>query len=106
MAHILIKPIISEKAEGLSGKYNKYSFKVAKDANKIEIKNAVEKMYNVTVEDVNTMIIPGKTKTRYSRSKAMRGMKPAYKKAVVTLKAGDELDFYSQIDAEEDQQQN
>ncbi|MCO6477911.1 MAG: 50S ribosomal protein L23 [Phaeodactylibacter sp.] len=94
---ILIKPLITEKAEMLSEKGNKYSFVVSKDANKIEIRKAVEDMYQVTVESVNTMILPAKEKNRSTRSGIIRGRKPAYKKAVVTLTEGEEIDFFGNI---------
>ncbi|MCO6487290.1 MAG: 50S ribosomal protein L23 [Phaeodactylibacter sp.] len=94
---ILIKPLITEKAEMLSEKSGKYSFVVSKDANKIEIRKAVENMYQVTVESVNTMILPGKEKNRTTRSGIIHGRKPAYKKAVVTLSEGEEIDFFGDI---------
>jgi large subunit ribosomal protein L23 len=99
MAHktILIKPLVTEKSEKLSEKLNKYSFMVHKKANKIEIKKAVESMFNVSVESVNTMIVPAKTKSRNTKSGVIRGRKPAYKKAYVTLSAGEEIDFYAGI---------
>ncbi|MCG8329300.1 MAG: 50S ribosomal protein L23 [Chitinophagales bacterium] len=94
---ILIKPLITEKAEMLSEEKGKYSFIVAKDANKIEIKKAVEAMFQVTVDSVNTMIMPAKTKNRSTRSGILEGYKPAYKKAVVTLTEGEEIDFFGDI---------
>ncbi len=94
---IIIKPIVTEKATGLSEKFNRYSFKVSKNANKIEIKKAVEAAYNVTVQDVNTMNVAGKNKTRYTKSGIIKGATSAYKKAVVTLKEGDTIDFYSNL---------
>lgn len=94
---ILIKPLITEKAEMLSEEKGKYSFVVAKDANKIEIKKAVEAMFQVTVDSVNTMIMPAKTKNRSTRSGILEGRKPAYKKAVVTLTEGEEIDFFGDI---------
>ena len=94
---ILIKPIISEKAELLSEDLGKYSFVVDKSANKIEIRNAVEEMYSVTVEDVNTMIMPAKLKSRFTRSGVLKGRKSAYKKAVVTLAEGEEIDLYGEV---------
>jgi large subunit ribosomal protein L23 len=99
MAHktVLIKPLITEKSEKLSAKLNKYCFMVHKKANKIEIKNAVEAMFSVAVESVNTLIVPAKTKSRNTKSGILRGRKPAYKKAYVTLAAGEEIDFYSGI---------
>lgn len=99
MAHktVLIKPLITEKSEKLSEKLNKYCFMVHKKANKIEIKNAVEAMFNVSVESVNTLIVPAKTKSRNTKSGILRGRKPSYKKAYVTLAEGEELDFYAGI---------
>ena len=94
---ILIKPIITEKAESLSESLNQYSFVVNKKANKIEIRNAVEEMYSVTVERVNTIIMPAKTKNRNTRSGIIKGQTSAYKKAIVTLADGEEIDFFGDI---------
>lgn len=94
---ILIKPLITEKAEMLSDKRNKYSFVVKKDVNKIEVKKAVEAMYQVTVEAVNTLVMPGKEKNRSTRAGLIRGRKPSFKKAIVTLAAGEEIDFFGDI---------
>lgn len=94
---ILIKPLITEKAEKLSEKLNQFSFLVAKDANKIEIRKAVEAMYGVNVESVNTGILPGKFKSRTTKSGVLRGRVPAYKKAIITLASGEEIDFFGDI---------
>lgn len=94
---ILVKPIISEKAERLSEDLNQYSFVVEKTANKIEIKKAVEDMYNVSVSAVNTLIMPAKNKSRYTRTGVQKGRQSSFKKAVVTLAAGEEIDFFSEI---------
>ena len=94
---ILIKPIITEKAEQLSESLNQYSFVVNKKANKIEIKKAVEEMYSVSVERVNTIIMPGKAKNRSTRSGILRGQVSPFKKAVVTLSDGEEIDFFGDI---------
>lgn len=94
---ILIKPIITEKAEVLSEKQNQYSFQVNKEANKIEIRKAVEKMYNVNVVAVNTIITPGKVKVRGTRSGYQKGRISPVKKAVVTVEEGETIDFYSGI---------
>ncbi len=94
---ILVKPIITEKSEKLSEAYNQYSFIVNKKANKIEIKDAVEKMYNVSVASVNTMIMPAKAKNRNTRAGLIRGRVSAYKKALVTLAQGEEIDFFGDI---------
>ena len=94
---ILIKPLITEKAETLSTKGGQYSFVVNKGANKIEIKKEVERMYQVTVESVNTLVMPGKQKNRSTRSGMLRGRKPSFKKAIVTLSTGEEIDFFGDI---------
>lgn len=94
---ILIKPVISEKAEGLSENKNQYTFVVDKRANKIEIKKAVEEMYNVTVDSVNTLIMPSKVKNRNTKSRVIVGRVSAFKKAVVTLPMGEVIDFYGDI---------
>jgi large subunit ribosomal protein L23 len=94
---ILIKPIITEKAEGLSENLNTYSFVVNRKANKIEVKKAVEAAYNVTVASVNTMVVPGKAKTRTTKTGVQKGMKPAYKKAMVTLLPGEEIDLFGDL---------
>lgn len=95
--NILRRPVISEKAEILSGEAGKYSFIVDKDANKLEVKKAVEKEYNVNVSSVNTMIAPGKSRVRYTKGKVQKGRKPSFKKAVVTLEAGETIDFFGEI---------
>ncbi len=94
---VLIKPVISEKAETLSGGMNHYSFIVNKTANKIEIKKAVEAMYNVNVSSVNTLNMPGKSKTRNTRSGVLKGTMSSYKKAVIKLAAGEEIDFFGEV---------
>lgn len=94
---IILKPIITEKMSMLGEKLNRFAFRVAKDANKIEIKKAIEAMYNVTVTDVNTMIVAPKKKMRYTKSGVSMGATSAYKKAIVTLKDGDTIDFFSNI---------
>jgi len=94
---IIIKPIVTEKMTKLGEKLNRYGFRVQKDANKIEIKAAVEALYNVTVTDVNTMIAAPRKKNRFTKSGVINGQTSAYKKAIVTLKEGDQIDFYSNI---------
>ncbi|KGN70253.1 50S ribosomal protein L23 [Porphyromonas sp. COT-239 OH1446] len=95
---IIIKPIISEKSAAMTEKTpERYAFKVVPSANKIEIKNAIEAMYNVKVESVNTMNYSGKRKARYTKSGLIRGKVAAFKKAVVTLKEGQTIDFYANI---------
>lgn len=94
---VIIRPIITEKMSELSSKLNRYGFVVAPEANKIEIKKAVEKMYGVTVEEVNTMRYIGKLKMRNTKNGVNIGRIGKVKKAVVSLKEGDTIDFYSNI---------
>jgi len=94
---ILLKPIVTEKMTDQSEKFNRYGFIVARDANKVQIKRAVEEMYGVTVESVKTMIYNGKKKMRYTKSGIMSGRTSVYKKAIITVAEGDTIDFYSNI---------
>lgn len=94
---ILIKPIITEKMTEQGETMNRFGFIVNKNANKIQIKKAVENMYNVTVDSVNTMVYAGKSKSRYTKTGIVHGRTKAYKKAIVTLIEGDTIDFYSNI---------
>lgn len=94
---IIMKPILSEKMTALTDKQNKVAFVVAKKANKHEIKSAVEKMYGVTVKEVNTMIYQGDAKSRYTKSGLLSGRTVSFKKAIVTLAEGDSIDFFSNI---------
>jgi large subunit ribosomal protein L23 len=93
----IIKPLVTERMTAITEKLNKYGFIVRPKANKLEIKKEVEEMYNVTVLDVNTMRYAGKTKSRYTRTGVVKGRNDAFKKAIVTLKQGDTIDFYSNI---------
>jgi large subunit ribosomal protein L23 len=97
MKTILIKPVITEKMTAISEKENKVGFIVSRDANKIEIKKAVEDKYGVKVESVNTMNYAGKAKFRYTRAAITKGRTNAYKKAIVQLADGDVIDFYEHI---------
>ncbi len=94
---ILIKPIVTEKFTSMSEKSNRYGFLVDKKANKIQIKKAVEDMYNVKVKSVNTMIAGGKLKSRFTKSGVVAGKTPTSKRAVITLAEGETIDFYSNI---------
>ncbi len=93
---ILKKPIISEKVSA-QNEAGKYGFVVDINANKVEIKKAVEKMYGVNVASVNTMRYAGTTKTRYTKQRVISGKSAAYKKAIVTVADGEVIDFYSGI---------
>ena len=95
---VIIKPLVTEKMTAMTEKMpNRFGFIVRPDANKLEIKHEVEALYNVKVVDVNTMKYQGKSKSRYTRSGLLKGRTNAFKKAVVTLKDGDTIEFYSNI---------
>ncbi|MCU0472036.1 MAG: 50S ribosomal protein L23 [Bacteroidales bacterium] len=95
--NILLKPIVTEKMTSQGDKFNRYGFLVAKHANKLQIKKAVEELYGVTVDSVNTMLYGGKIKSRNTKSGLLIGKTNATKKAVVTLAEGNKIDFYSNI---------
>ena len=94
---IIKRPVITEKMTAISEKLNKFAFIVDKNANKYQIKDAVEKLYDVNVVAVNTMNYQGKKKSRYTKSGVITGRTVAFKKAVVTLKEGQTIDFFSNI---------
>jgi large subunit ribosomal protein L23 len=95
---IIIKPLVTEKITNMTEKMsNRFGFIVRPDANRLEIKREVEALYNVTVIDVNTIRYAGKSKSRYTKAGIINGRTNAYKKAIVTLKDGDTIDFYSNI---------
>ena len=94
---ILRKPLLTEKVAQLTEKLNRYAFIVDPRANKIQIKAAIEKMYGVNITDVNTMRYVGKLKSRNTKAGAVSGRAAAYKKAIITLKDGEVIDFYSNI---------
>ena len=94
---VLIKPIVTEKMTGLGEKLNRFGFVVNKDADKIQIKKAIESLYNVKVVAINTMIYAGKRKSRFTKAGVINGKTTAYKKAIITLGEGDTIDFYSNI---------
>ena len=86
----IIKPLVTEKMTAITDKQNnRFGFVVRPEANKLEIKNEVEALYNVTVVDVNTIKYAGKNKSRYTKAGLINGRTNAYKKAIVTLKEGD-----------------
>jgi len=94
---VIIKPIVTEKMTEQGEKLNRYAFVVDKKANKLQIKDAVEEMYNVSVASVNTMVYAGKQKSRYTKSGVIVGRTNSFKKAMITLAEGDQIDFYSNI---------
>src|SRR5882757_10637524 len=97
LSEILIKPILTEKANAQQEKLRRYAFKVNRKANKLEIKKAIEGFYGVNVIDVNTAVIPGKNETRFTKAGYIQGQKPAYKKALVTVAVGETIDLYSAL---------
>ncbi len=96
-SEILIKPILTEKANQQTEKLRSYAFKVDRKANKLEIKKAIEVFYGVTVVDVNTMVVPGKRKMRQTKTGLTKGQKSAYKKALITVAEGETIDLYASI---------
>jgi large subunit ribosomal protein L23 len=94
---IIKKPVITEKMTAISEKLNRYAFIVDTRANKIQIKEAVEKLYGVKVVAVNTMNYEGKSKSRYTKSGVITGKVSDTKKAIVTLAEGETIDFFSNI---------
>ena len=97
MAEILLKPIVTEKMTRLTEEGRHYAFEVAKDANKIEIRKAIEARYpGVQIKEVRTMVVRGKRRRQFTKKGLVQGRKPAYKKAIVTLRSG-EIDFYESV---------
>ncbi|MEO6844523.1 MAG: 50S ribosomal protein L23 [Ginsengibacter sp.] len=94
---VLIKPVLSEKVNRLTEKFNRYTFIVNRKANKLEIKKAVEDFYGISVEEVNTLNMPSKVKQRNTKAGLLTGRKPAKKKAIVTLAKGDSIDLYGNV---------
>jgi len=97
LTDILIKPILSEKANAQQEKLRRYAFRVDRRANKLEIKKAIESFYGVSVVDVNTVVVPGKNKARYTKAGFIKGVKSSYKKALVTVAEGETIDLYANI---------
>jgi large subunit ribosomal protein L23 len=96
MSAIIIKPIITEKYAKFTEK-GRYAFVVDRNANKIEIRNAIEKEYGVTVESVNTYVTAGKSKSKMTKTKVLAGRVSPVKRAVVTVSKGEIIDIYSSI---------
>ena len=94
----IIKPLVTEKQTKITEKNpSRYGLIVRPEANKLQIKKEVEALYNVTVVDVNTLRYAGKRSSRYTKAGLIKGQKNAFKKAIVTVKDGDTIDFYSNI---------
>lgn len=94
LADVLVRPIITEKVNGQMENEGRYTFVVDKKANKLEIATAVEEFYGVKVLTVNTLVVPGKSKSRFTKSGFIEGVKPSYKKAIVTLAEGETIDLF------------
>ena len=95
LSEVLVRPVITEKVNLQMERSGRYTFVVGKQSNKLEIKKAVEEFYGVRVADVNTVVVPAKSKTRYTKAGLLAGRKPSYKKAIVTLAEGDSIDLFS-----------
>ena len=95
--NIILMTIITVKMTELGELLNRFVFIVRMEANKVQIKQAVEALYGVEVESVNTMNIPGKFKSRYTKTGLISGRPKARKKAIITLAKGETIDFYSNI---------
>ncbi len=97
LADVLLKPILTEKANAQQEKLRRYAFRVDRKANKLEIKKAVELFYGISVVNVNTTVVPAKAKARSTKAGIVQGRKPAYKKALVTVAEGESIDLYANI---------
>lgn len=93
---ILIQPLLTEKMTDLAT-HRQYAFKVDQSANKVEIARAVEKKFNVNVVSVRTLVVKGKTKTQLTRRGRIAGRRSDWKKAIVTLKDGQTIDFLATV---------
>lgn len=93
-SEILVRPRITEKVNTQMEKMNRYTFVVDKRANKDEIKKAVEEFYGVKVANVNTSVVPAKNKSRFTKTGFVSGRKQGFKKAIVTLAEGDNIDLF------------
>jgi large subunit ribosomal protein L23 len=94
---ILIRPIVTEKLTAQGESLNRYGFMVDPRANKLQVKKAIEELYGVTVDSVNTLRYAGKVSSRFTKAGYIKGRKNAFKKAIITLKEGEKIDFYSNI---------
>ncbi|MCK9159314.1 MAG: 50S ribosomal protein L23 [Bacteroidaceae bacterium] len=94
---IIIKPLVTEKMTSITDKLNRFGFIVSPDSNKYQIKSEIESLYKVKVIRINTMKYAGKNKSRYTKKGITKGRTNAFKKAIVVLREGDTIDFYSNI---------
>jgi large subunit ribosomal protein L23 len=95
LADVLVRPVLTEKVNLQMEKSGRYTFEVDSRSNKLEIKKAVEEFYGVKVADVNTVVVPGKNKQRYTKAGFLKGVRGSYKKAIVTLNEGESIDLFS-----------
>ncbi len=94
LGDVLIRPVLSEKVNRQTEKFNRYTFIIDRKANKLEVKKAVEEFYGIQVKEVNTMVMPSKAKSRNTKAGLVTGRKPLKKKAIVTLVEGESIDLY------------
>ena len=94
LSEVLVSPVITEKVNRQMERSGRYTFVVGKQANKLEIKKAVEEFYGVKVAEVNTLVVPSKNKSRFTKAGLLSGRKPSYKKAIVTLAEGETIDLF------------
>ena len=97
LSEVLVKPIVTEKSNKLTDQRRTYAFRVDRKANKLEIKKAIESFYGVSVIDVNTVVVPGKAKSKFTKAGFISGRKPGFKKAYVTVAEGENIDLYANI---------
>jgi large subunit ribosomal protein L23 len=97
LSEVLVKPIVTEKSNKLTDRSKTYAFRVDRKANKLEVKKAVQEFYGVNVVEVNTVVVPAKSKSKFTKAGFISGRKPAYKKAYVKIAEGETIDLYSNI---------
>jgi large subunit ribosomal protein L23 len=97
LSEVLVKPIVTEKSNKLTDQRRTYAFRVDRKANKLEIKKAIENFYGVSVIDVNTVVVPSKAKSKFTKGGFISGRKPGFKKAYVKIAEGENIDLYANI---------
>jgi len=97
MNQVLVRPLITEKMTNISADSDKYGFLVNPKANKIQIKSAIEKKFDVHVIEVRTINHPGKIKSQFRKSGKFEGKTPKFKKAIITLKEGEKIELFEQV---------
>ena len=97
MNQVLVRPLITEKMTNISADFGKYGFLVNPKANKIQIKQAIEKKFDVHVIEVRTINHPGKTKSQFRKSGKFEGKTAKFKKAIITLKEGEKIELFEQV---------